>query len=117
MALTKHTSILSALEMRAERYRRRVHNKIDADEALYREALELDETGTVVTSPLTESDDDSDSSQSMLPVQSYEEIKGIAKELLTVQGIAPGPKGGGTTRLAMENPNGLNTRIAGNHKL
>ena len=46
-----------------------------------------------------------------------QKIKGIGKELLTVQGLAPGPKGDGTTRLALENLNGLSTRIAGNSKL
>ena len=117
MTLTKHASILSALEKRAERYRRGVHNIISKDEALYREAIALDETETVVTSSMTDSDDDSVSSGANLQEQNYSEIEGIAKELLTVQGQAPGPKSEGTVRLAMENPNGLGTRIAGNDKL
>ena len=58
MNLVKHTTILSALERRALRYRRDVHNKLDGDELLYREAMETDETETVATEPLSESDDD-----------------------------------------------------------
>ena len=57
MSKTKHTTVLSVLEKRALRYRRRVHNEVDKDEALISQAI--DGTRTVDTSPLTDSDSDS----------------------------------------------------------
>ena len=57
LGVTKHTKILSALEKRALRYRRKGQKEVDQDEILYNEAL--DETGTVATACLTDSDDES----------------------------------------------------------
>ena len=57
MGLTKHTNILTALEMRALRYRDKSNGEVDMDEVLYNEAI--DETGTVATAGLSDSDEDS----------------------------------------------------------
>ena len=57
MSKTKHTKVLSVLEKNALRYKRRGYNKVDKDEALISQAI--DKTGTVDTSPLTDSDSDS----------------------------------------------------------
>ena len=57
MGITRHTRVMSALEKRALRYRRKGQDKQDQDEVLYNAAV--DETGTVSTQGLTDSDDDS----------------------------------------------------------
>ena len=46
-----------------------------------------------------------------------EVIQGVSDDLLSLHGIAPGPKSEGVTRLIYENPDGFNTRISGNEKL
>jgi len=56
MGLTKHSKVLSLLEKRALRFRRKGHDLVDLDEALYEEAI--DETGTVSTVGLTDSESD-----------------------------------------------------------
>lgn len=80
------------LEKRALRYRRKVHNKQDADDVLYDQAL--DETGTVATATLSDSDDDSVFGNIDIQ-QQFKEIEGIKDELLTVHGVAPGRKAEG----------------------
>lgn len=96
------------------RYRRKVHNKQDADDVLYDQAL--DETGTVATATLSDSDDDSVFGNIDIQ-QQFKEIEGIKDELLTVHGVAPGRKAEGVSRLVMENANGFNTTISENEKL
>ena len=132
MGITRHTKVMSALEKRALRYRRKGHDKQDQDEALYNAAV--DETGTVSTQGLTDSDEDSVSTKGESAAGEYtnvggstveieasikeiSEIQGVADELLTVHGVAPGPKPEGVTRMIYENLDGINTRICGNEKL
>ena len=69
MNITKHSRVLSALEKRALRYRSKDLNGADPDERLYEEAI--DETGTVATATLTDSDDESLSSTEELPHASF----------------------------------------------
>ena len=107
MPLTKHTSIRSALERRAQGYRRGVHNKIDPDKTLSQEAMEVGETDTVLLAVSADADLDSLGSTEGLHELSFGEIKGLAKELLTVHDSSPGPKGDGVMRILMENPNGF----------
>ncbi len=57
---TKNTKMLSVLSKQAERYWRQCHNRQHEDKALFSRAL--DETGTVNTALLTDSDNDSISS-------------------------------------------------------
>ena len=57
MGLVKHGKIMAALERRALRYRKGNKIRIDHDEILYNETL--DETGTVSTEGLTDSDGES----------------------------------------------------------
>jgi hypothetical protein len=57
MGLTKHVRVLAALELRALRYRNKEHTQVDQDQVLYDQAL--DETGTVDTAGLTDSDTES----------------------------------------------------------
>ena len=116
MGLTKHASILAAFEMRALRYQHKGHAKADQDEILYNEAV--DETGTIDTAEL--SDTDADSCTESLGEQyqinltaatlEMEEITGISDEILEVHGIAPGRKAEGVSRLIYENIDGLNNR-------
>ena len=54
--LAKHTNILTALEMRALRYRNKSKGGVDRDEVLYNEAIY--ETGTVSTAGLSDTDED-----------------------------------------------------------
>ncbi|MEJ2137350.1 MAG: hypothetical protein P8X86_19155, partial [Desulfofustis sp.] len=88
------------------------------DEALYNEAI--DETGTVSTVGLTDSDSEGEGEHITAATATYlerEEIEGVCDDLLTVHGVAPGPKAEGVTRLIYENVDGLNTRISDNEKL
>ena len=85
----------------------------------------IDETGTVETRELTDSDSDGDLlseggsiNNNLTPEQrELEEIKGVSDELLRVHGVAPGAKPEGVTRMLYENSHGLNSRIGGNEKL
>ena len=54
LGLAKHVNILSALEKRALRFNNRGKTCKDQDDVLYEEAL--DETGTVETADLSDSD-------------------------------------------------------------
>ena len=115
--------MLSVLEKRALRYRRKGQKEVDQDEVLYNEAL--NETGTVSTAALSDSDDESLGSETFRePITAAEAaflergaISGKSDDLLNVHGVAPGPKPEGVTRLIYENPDGFNTRIRGNEKL
>ena len=118
MGLVKHERIMAALERRALRYRRGNKIGIDHDKVLYNEAL--DETGTVSTEGLTDSEAESwNDSVSAEGVEALEiqEVAGVNDELLEVQGVAPGGKVEGTTRLIYENADGLQNTIGGNEKL
>ena len=117
LGLTKHKRVMSALELRALRYRRKGQPQEDADEALYQEAL--DETETVSTANLTDSDDSSAGTITTAEATylEEEELAGINDDLLTIHGVAPGPKAEGVSRLVYENLDGINTRISGNEKL
>ena len=122
MSRTKHSKVMSALEKRALRFRNKGQRQVDQDEVLFNEAI--DETGTVTTVGLTDSDDSDDESATGITITAAiatalenEEIQGISNDLLNVHGIAPGAKPEGVTRLIYENPDGFNTRISGNEKL
>ena len=113
MNITKHTKVLSVLEMRAQRYRRKGQQLVDVDQRLLNQAI--DETGTVDTAPLSDSDDESTTNQ--LAEHEFLKEKGIAEELLNVHGVAPSRKPDGVSRLIYENGNGFSTTISGNEKL
>merc|ERR1712086_334557 len=122
MSRTKHSKVMSALEKRALRFRNEGQRQVDQDEVLFNEAI--DETDTVSTVGLTDSDDSEDESSTGITITAAiatalenEEIQGISNDLLNVHGIAPGAKPEGVTRLIYENPDGFNTRISGNKKL
>ena len=92
MGLVKHGKN-AALERRALRYRKGGKIKVDHNEILYNEAL--DETGTVSTEDLTDSDAEfwnDSASAGMAEVIETQELAGVADELLEVQGVAPGKK-------------------------
>ena len=57
MGLTKHVNILAVLEMRALQYHNKGQANVDQDDILYDEAM--DETGTIDTAGLSDSDVDS----------------------------------------------------------
>ena len=115
MPLTKHNTILSVLEKRALRYRARgkhasLHLHVGDD---------IDETGTVETESLTDSDGDSINSfqGANIKQQELDSIKDVDDELLKVHGAAPGSKAEGVVRLIYENANGINSRLSNNDKL
>ena len=114
MSITKHSRVLSALEKRATRYRNRNVNEADPDERLYREAI--DETGTVATAALTDSDDESMSSAEKVSPRRFLDSN-ICEDLLKIHDIAPGKKPDGVTRYVMENMNGMPNYINGNETL
>ena len=114
MSITRHNSVLSALEKRAIRYRNKGQQP-DYDAQLYRDAL--DETGTVSTAILTDTDEDSISSEEGDYIRTAEqlertEIREVDHELLKIHGVAPGRKVEGVTRMGYENPDGFNTIIS-----
>jgi hypothetical protein len=117
MGTTKHITVLSALEKRALRYRRNGKYQVDKDDILYENAL--DETGTVETAALTDSDADSLGTETTTISEQLEGmgIRGITDDLLRVYGVAPGKKGDGVTRLIYENANGFSSIISDNEKL
>ena len=118
MDLIKHTNILTALEMRATRYRNKSKGEVDMDEVMYNEAI--DETGTVSTAGLSDADEDSwgdGNKYSLAATLEREEVAGIAEELLEVHGVAPNKKAEGVTRLMYENVDGMLNRISNNDKL
>ena len=81
---------MSALERRALRYRKGGKIKVDHDDISYNEAL--DETGTVSTEGLTDSDSESwngSASAGMAEVLEVQELTRVADELLEVHGVAP----------------------------
>ena len=93
MGLVKHERIMAALESRALRYRNGNKTRIDHDEVLYNEAL--DETGTVGTEGLTDTESESwEDSASTEGVEAREtqEVAGVNDVLLEVHGVAPGKK-------------------------
>ena len=85
LGLTKHTNILTALEMRATRHRDKSKGGVDMDEVLYNEAI--DETGTISTAGLSDADEDSwgdGNNYSLAATLERKEVAGIADELLKV---------------------------------
>ena len=113
MSITKHHTVLSVLEKRALRYRRKGQKQVDMDEILYENAL--DETGTVSTEGLL--DRELDYQTVTTEYTERVEIEVVSDEVLIVHGIAPGKKPEGVTRLVYENANGFNSRISNNEKL
>ena len=110
--------MLSVLEKRALRYRRKGQSQVDMDDVLFNEAI--DETGTVSTASLTDSDNESLGNRIIEAEATYleqEEMQGVSNDLLTIHGMVPRPKPEEVTRLIYENPDGFNTRISGNEKL
>ena len=100
-----HMSVLSALEHRANRYRKK-GNMIENEARTH--SWNMDETGTIDTSLL----DHGETLQ-----QEQEIIRGVSEEILQVHGVLPGRKEEGITRLLYENANGLSNRMCGNQKL
>ena len=82
MNITKHNKVLSALEARALRYRNK-GQQIDYDDRLYQDAI--DETGTVSTADLTDSDTDSEYSESLYtqPINITEQL-----EMMEYRGVS-----------------------------
>jgi hypothetical protein len=105
MNIIKHTTVLKALEQRANRFRK----KGKMVEAVARaHAWSLDETGTISMGTLNHRE---------ILQQEQIEIKGVSEEVLRVHGVLPGRREEGITRLIYENANGLSNRLGGNAKL
>lgn len=110
--ITKHQSVLSALEKRALRFRSRKGFQTNATTS----GDLLDETGTVSTEGMTDAEGDT-LSEIDFNQREMEEIVGVSDELLNVHGSASKTKADGVTRFLYENANGFNSRIGGNEKL
>ena len=96
MNRTKHQSILTALEKRALRYRSK--EVVDMDEVLYSNAI--DETGTVATEGLTDSDSEGDNLCLYgTELMEIEEIRNVSDDLLEIHGVAPIKKPEGWSRV------------------
>ena len=76
------------------------------DKVLYENAL--DETGTVSTAGLSDSDAE-DRNTITTEYTERVEINGVSNELLKVHGVSPGKKPDGVRRLICEHPNGFNS--------
>ena len=104
---------MAAFERRALQYRKGGKIKVGHDEILHNEAL--DETGTVSTECLADSDAESwngSASAGMAEALEAQELAGVVDELLEVQGVAPGKKTKELhTRLVYENVDGLRTGL------
>ena len=115
MEITSHTSVLTALEHRANRYTNR-GRLTRVDDSLM--AWALDETGTVDTSLLCKK---YEQGERLALVKQQEECwvtgLGVPEEVLWVHGVVPGSKPEGVIRLIYENVNGLNNRLSGNEKV
>ena len=111
MNITKHINVLTSLEKRALRYRKKGQVQLDTDELMYNYAV--DETGTVSTAslinPYAECKEQYLCGKRGAEQHEMEEIKGVTDEVLKVHGIAPGKKGEGATTVIYENPNGFNS--------
>ena len=102
--------MLAALQEQSQRFSRGRLTEGNLDEIIYTEAL--DETGTVATEGLTNSDDESKNTTEGEEWESL--LKGVDEDLLHTHGIEPGEKEEGVTRVIYENLNGINSRIASN---
>jgi hypothetical protein len=103
------------------RYREKTAYGVNVNDKLSSNRFDnIDETGTVNTSSLTDSDG-SDSETEAEPqsarLKELLEASGVSDELLQVHGVAPGSKLEGVIRLIHENLNGLNSRLRDNEKL
>ena len=122
MEITKHSSVLSALEKRALRFRRKGRTLDELDDQLYQEAI--DETGTVDTTGITggvgSAPGDELGGDNNIALAEYLEVmraKGSLDDLLRVHGAVPSAKSEGVTRVIYKNFNGLNPRMMDNEKL
>ena len=119
MNLTKHINVLTALEKRALRYRKKGQVQLDTDEVLYNNIVY--EKDTVSTASLI--NPDAECKEQYLYEKrgaeqcEMEEIRGVTDEILRMHGISTGKKGEVVTRVIYENPNGFNSRITCNEKL
>ena len=80
----------------------------------------INETGTVATGGLSDSDEGSwedGNNYSLAVTLEMEEVAGIADELLEVHGVAPGKKVEGVIRLLYKDVDGMSNRICNNDKL
>ena len=100
MGLIKHAKISSALEKRVMRYHNKIQHSEDLDKILYDEAV--DETGTIDTTMLTDTDANKTGEQKQrktttdsmemrnMEIKEMVEMAGLSEEILEVHGIAPG---------------------------
>ena len=101
----KHTTVLKALEHRANRFQKK-GNMIEAEARLH--SRSLDETGTIDTRVFNHGE---------ILQQEQIDIRGVSEEVLQVHGVLRGRKEEGITWLMYENVNGFSNRMGGNEKL
>ena len=121
--VTKHHTVLTALEKRAVRFQNSKSYEDVRDQELIDSLLKEDETVATADESLSDSDGECESlnsettTQLEIGLKEKDEIRGVDDYLLQVHGQAPGRKGEGVTRVLYENRNGLNNRLSGNEKL
>ena len=88
MGLTKHVNIISALKKRAMRYHNKDQHNEDPDEILYDAAV--DETGTIDTTSLIDSDADTrgEQQQTKTTADSLERMEIEIKEMVEMVGLS-----------------------------
>ena len=115
MAITRHESVLAALENRANRFSSR-GNLRGVDVGLVNSAL--DETGTIDTSLFCNT---YENNERLALAEQQEATRvtelGVPEEVLQIHGEAPGSKPEGVFRLIYENVNGISNRLTGNDKV
>jgi hypothetical protein len=93
LEVTRHQNVVTALELRAQRYQNSKSYEELEDERLMDEAI--DETGTV---PRLQTGDE-EANRVNVEEQLRKEIRDVSEYLLEVHGTPPGRKGEGCTRL------------------
>jgi hypothetical protein len=115
MNTTSHESILSALANRASRYTTRGSICGVKDNLV---SWALDETGTVDTSLLCNSNENT-KQIALAKQQERNRVMelGVPEEVLRIHGVAPASKPEGVTQLIYENANGISNKMCNNDKV
>ena len=112
LEVTRHQNVVTALELRAQRYQNNKSYEELEDERLMDEAI--NETGTVPRFQTGEEE----VNRINVEEQLRKEIREVSEYLLEVHGMPPGRKGEGSTCLIYENLNGLQSSLSNkNEKL
>ncbi len=111
----RHKEVQRVLRVRTERFEKGDGFQDLNDRETYEEAL--DETGTISTASLTDSEMDGDRVGLTMEAIETLEVSLIDEDLLRVHRKQPGKKEEGVTRLLYENANSISNILIGNEKV